>query len=153
MQMCACSHISTTLTHTHAHTGSLCRHQLRPPATGPDERVQVEQVIMITMQILSLMGALVYILTARRHYSRSIGTDVRFILFLVGEYDGAKVPLCCHRCDPRHLPHQMTLYFPVARGGNDGIIWRRQVTVLPFVTDRPVAPSTPLRDCFARFFV
>ena len=46
---------------------------------------------MITMQIFSLMGALVYILTARRHYSRSIGTDVRFILFLVGEYDGAKV--------------------------------------------------------------
>jgi hypothetical protein len=33
----------------------------------------------------------VHILTACRHYSRSIGTDVRFILYLVGEYDGAKV--------------------------------------------------------------
>jgi hypothetical protein len=31
--------------------------------------------------------------TLCRHYSRSIGTDVRFILYLVGEYDGAKVAI------------------------------------------------------------
>ena len=153
MQMCACLHISRTLTLTHARTGSLCRHQLRSPASGPDERVQVEQVSVTTMRIFSLMGALVHILTARRHYSRSIGTDVRFILFLVGQYDGAKVLQSQSPFVLLSLPHQMTLCFPVARGGNDGIIWRRQVTALPFVTDCPIAPSTPLRDCFARVFV